>query len=86
MKDVAPSRELRVWFGHDTTKLAEFRQRYEAELAQEPGRSALACLRDLAAREPVTLVFAAQDTEHCNAIVLRDLLARASTWTTQWFG
>lgn len=83
MKDVASRRELRVWLGHDPTKFAEFRLRYQAALAQDPGRSALARLRDLAAREPVTLVltvvFAAQDTEHCHTSVLRDLRARAST-------
>lgn len=78
LKDIAPSRELRTWFGHDPAKFDEFRRRYKVELAQEPGRSALAQLRDLAAREPVTLVFAARDKVHCNAAVLRGLLAGAS--------
>ena len=76
LKDVAPSRELREWFGHDPAKFAEFRRRYEAELTQDPARSALAELRDLACAQHVTLVFAAHDTEHCNAVVLRELLAR----------
>ena len=76
LKDVAPSRELREWFGHDPAKFAEFRRRYEAELTQDPARSALAELRDLARAQRVTLVFAAHDTEHCNAVVLRELLAR----------
>ena len=76
LKDVAPSRELREWFGHDPAKFEEFRSRYEAELATEPARSALAELRDLARKQHVTLVFAAHDTEHCNAVVLRELLAR----------
>ena len=75
LKDVAPSRDLRVWFGHDPAKFDEFRRRFEAELAQEPGRSALARLRELARTQHVTLVFAAHDTEHCNAVVLRELLA-----------
>jgi uncharacterized protein YeaO (DUF488 family) len=76
LKDVAPSRELRMWFGHDPAKFAEFRRRYEAELAEEPGRTALAELREMARAQHVTLVFAAHDTEHCNAVVLRELLAR----------
>ena len=76
LKDVAPSRELRVWFGHDPAKFEEFRRRYEAELAADPARSALAELREMARAQQVTLVFAAHDTEHCNAVVLRELLAR----------
>ena len=75
LKDVAPSRELRVWFGHDPAKFAEFRRRYEAELAEEPGRAAFAELREMARPKHVPLVFAAHDTEHCNAVVLRELLA-----------
>jgi len=76
LKDVAPSRELRIWFGHDPTKFAEFRRRYEVELAADPGRAALAELRALARKQHVTLVFAARDTEHCNAVVLRELLSQ----------
>ena len=76
LKEIAPSRELRTWYGHDPQKFAEFRRRYEAELASETGQAALAKLRALARQEPVTLVFAARDTEHSNAIVLRDLLLR----------
>ena len=76
LKDVAPSRDLRTWFGHDPAKFDEFRRRYEAELAQEPGRAALAELREMARKQHVTLIFAAHDTEHCNAVVLRELLAR----------
>lgn len=78
LKDIAPSSELRTWFGHDPAKYEEFRRRYLAELAEEPGKSALALLRERSARGPVTLVFAAQDSEHCNAAVLRDLLADGS--------
>lgn len=78
LKDVAPSHELRTWFGHDPEKFAEFRRRYQAELASETGQKALATLRELAQREPVTLVFAAHDTEHNNAVVLRDLLLQKS--------
>ncbi|HKT37657.1 MAG TPA: DUF488 family protein [Ktedonobacterales bacterium] len=74
LKDVAPSRELRTWFGHDPAKYDEFKRRYEAELAEEPARSALATLREHLARGPVTLVFAAHDVAHANATVLRELL------------
>ena len=76
LKEVAPSNELRKWFGHDPEKFAEFRRRYEAELESEPGQEALARLRDLAMQGPVTLVFAAHDSEHNNAVVLRDLLRK----------
>jgi len=48
LKEVAPSNDLRKWFGHDPEKFAEFRRRYEAELASESGQEALARLRDLA--------------------------------------
>jgi uncharacterized protein YeaO (DUF488 family) len=78
LKDVAPSHELRRWFGHDPQKFAEFRQRYQAELAKENGQFALYQLRKLAQRGPVTLLFAAHDVEHNNAVVLRDLLLRST--------
>ncbi|HET8851979.1 MAG TPA: DUF488 domain-containing protein [Ktedonobacteraceae bacterium] len=76
LKEIAPSHELRAWFGHDPEKFAEFRRRYETELAAENGQAALATLRELGKQGPVTLVFAAHDTEHTNAVVLRDLLLR----------
>src|SRR3981081_4505385 len=78
LRESAPSRELRTWFGHDPEKFAEFRRRYETELASETGQAALAQLRELAKQGPVTLVFAAHDTEHSNAVVLHDLLLRDS--------
>lgn len=74
LKEVAPSNELRKWFGHDPEKFAEFRRRYEVELSTEEGRQAFAKLRDLSKQGPVTLVFAARDTQHNNAVVLRDML------------
>jgi uncharacterized protein YeaO (DUF488 family) len=77
-REIAPSGELRTWYGHDPEKFAEFRRRYEAELASEAGQAALTKLRDLAKQGPVTLVFAARDTEHANAVVLRDLLLLGS--------
>lgn len=74
LKEVAPSNELRRWFGHDPEKFAEFRRRYDAELASESGKEALAKLRELMKQGPITLVFAARDGEHNNAVVLRDVL------------
>jgi uncharacterized protein YeaO (DUF488 family) len=78
LKEIAPSSELRTWYGHDPEKFAEFRRRYESELASETGQAALAHLRELAKQGPVALVFAAHDTEHSNAVVLYDLLLRGS--------
>lgn len=76
LKEIAPSTELRRWFGHDPEKMNEFRHRYEAELGAETGQEALEQVRRLAQRGPVTLVFAAHDRECSNAAVLRDLLLR----------
>jgi uncharacterized protein YeaO (DUF488 family) len=76
MKEIAPSDELRRWFGHDPEKFAEFRRRYEAELKSGEAKEKLAELRTLAREGHVTLLFAAHDTEHNNAIVLRDLLTK----------
>ena len=70
-KELAPSTELRRWFGHDPERFDGFARRYAEELR---GSEALAELRRLVAEETVTLVYAAKDEEHNNARVLRDLL------------
>jgi uncharacterized protein YeaO (DUF488 family) len=72
MKDVAPSTELRQWFGHDPARWAEFRRRYRVELRQH-GQE-LDRIRALARRQTVTLVYGAHDEEHNDAIVLREVL------------
>ena len=77
LKEVAPSDELRRWFGHDPDKFAGFRKRYEAELASESGKEAMAKLGELVKRGHVTLLFAARDMEHNNAVVLRDVLMKS---------
>ncbi|HLV71963.1 uncharacterized protein YeaO (DUF488 family) [Actinomadura hallensis] len=73
-KDVAPSTELRKWYGHDPAKFEEFARRYEAEL-EEPERAAvLERLRDSAGRGTLTLLTATRDVEHSQAAVLADRL------------
>lgn len=73
VKDAAPSADLRRWFGHDANRWPEFRARYRAELDQRGG-SALAPLVDAVREGPVTLLYATADTEHNNAVVLREHL------------
>ncbi len=72
LRDVAPSTDLRRWFGHDPSRWDEFCRRYKAELSHHP--DALNELRALAQIGRLTLVFAARDELHNEAIVLRDLL------------
>lgn len=75
LKEIAPSNELRKWFAHDPQKWPEFQKRYEAELkshAQE-----FAQLKQEAAKGRVTLLYAARDEEHNQAVVLQKLLQRA---------
>lgn len=76
LKEIAPSDELRKWFAHDPEKFSEFRRRYKAELASGEAIDALGQLHELARQGPVTLVYAAHDNEHNNAVVLRDLLVK----------
>lgn len=72
-RDIAPGTELRRWFGHDPDKWPEFRRRYEAELGEN--EAGVKALRELIGSRNATLVFAARDVEHNNAVVLRDYLA-----------
>jgi uncharacterized protein YeaO (DUF488 family) len=72
---LAPSDALRRWFAHVPERWEEFRRRYREELAGNAGLDpALDHLLELAAERPVTLVFAARDTERNNAVVLQELL------------
>ena len=75
LPDVAPSAELRRWFGHDPDRWAEFRRRYLAELDGRP--DAWRPLVDALVAGDVTLRYGARDTEHNNAVVLRDRLVAA---------
>lgn len=72
LKEVAPSDELRRWFGHDPEKWPEFQERYHAELDDKT--QALEPIREAARGGTVTLVYGAKDTEHNNAVALRAYL------------
>jgi uncharacterized protein YeaO (DUF488 family) len=72
LKDAGPSNELRRWFAHEPTKWDEFRRRYFAELDAHP--EAWRSLRDAAAAGDVTLLYSSRDTEHNNAVALREYL------------
>ncbi len=72
LKEIAPSDVLRKWFGHDPARWEEFRRRYRGEL--ESQGELLERLRAEAKRGTVTLLFAAKDEEHNNAVVIQELL------------
>jgi len=72
LKDVAPSTELRKWFSHDPKKWTEFRRRYQAELKQH--EEALEPILQAARHGTVTLLYSSHDTEHNNAVVLREYM------------
>jgi len=71
-RELAPSTELRTWFGHDPERFAEFERRYRTELAAHSGK--LDELRRRARHGTLTLVYAARDEEHNDAVVLAEVL------------
>jgi uncharacterized protein YeaO (DUF488 family) len=74
LKEVAPSDELRRWFNHDPGRWSEFQKRYRAEL--RGNTDGIKTLRDfIRGAGPVTLLFAAKDAEHNNAVAPRDHLS-----------
>lgn len=78
MKDIAPSTELRKWFGHDPARWGEFMGRYREEL--HGNDNLLRQLRSLARKGTITLVYSAHDEIHNDAVVLRNtLLSRKTT-------
>jgi uncharacterized protein YeaO (DUF488 family) len=78
LKEVAPSDELRKWFGHEAGKWDEFRRRYFAEL--DANEAAVTELRKEVGRGNATLLFGTKETEHNNAVALREYLkGRRST-------
>ncbi len=72
LKEVAPSTELRQWFGHDPAKWREFQRRYFAELEKRP--EAWEQLSQIAQRGRVTLIYSSRDQEHNNAVALKSFL------------
>ena len=74
LKDLAPSTDLRKWFGHDPKKWDVFKERYGRELEQQA--DALEQLLAQARAGQITLVFGARDTEHNNAVALKEHLER----------
>jgi uncharacterized protein YeaO (DUF488 family) len=74
VKELAPSGELRQWFGHEPARFEEFRRRYIAELRDE--RPRLTALRRRARAGTLTLVYSAHDTDHNDAVVLAEILSR----------
>ncbi|MFX0575137.1 DUF488 domain-containing protein [Nocardia nepalensis] len=75
MRDIAPSTELRKWYGHQPERFDEFRRRYLAELRDAQHRDAVAHLREIASEHPVTLLTATRDVDHSQAAVLADWIA-----------
>jgi len=74
LKDVAPSAELRRWFGHDPQKWNEFRRRYQEELKENA--TAVDELREQIGQSTATLLYGARDSEHNNAVVLMDFITK----------
>ncbi|NEE00419.1 DUF488 domain-containing protein [Phytoactinopolyspora halotolerans] len=73
-KDVAPSTELRKWYGHRPERFAEFARRYRAELHDAERADAMAHVHDLARSGPLCLLTATKDPGHSQAAVLAELL------------
>lgn len=73
LKDVAPSTELRKWFGHDPARWITFQRRYFAELDVKP--EALDPIRNASSHGLVTLIFSSHDAEHNNAAALKSYIA-----------
>lgn len=74
MREIAPSNELCKWFDHDPEKFDQFSQMYQTELLQEPRSAYLQQLVKRAQEEKITLLYAAKDQEHNQALVLKRVL------------
>ncbi len=74
MRELAPSDELRRWYGHEASRWPEFVRRYEAELRDEPRSALLTQLEEQARKGPVTLLGAARDIDHSDAAVVAKVL------------
>lgn len=76
LRDIAPSTELRHWYGHDPERFAEFRRRYLTELDAPAKRQAVEHLRSVAQGHKLTLLTATRDLEHSQAAVLAQWLSQ----------
>ena len=74
VKDVAPSTELRRWYGHEPERFSEFTRRYRAELANPPAADLVSRLATTAKRGRLVLLTATRDVDHSGAAVLRAVL------------
>lgn len=72
LREIAPSDALRRWFDHDPERWTEFKRRYRAELKNEA--SAVRLIRDALKKGNVTLLFAAKDEDHNNAVALKEII------------
>ncbi len=75
-RELAPSEALRRWFNHDPSRWEEFRESYLEELHSPESQRGLAELAQRAQKGTVTLLYAAQDRAHNNAVVLKEVLER----------
>jgi uncharacterized protein YeaO (DUF488 family) len=72
LKDLAPSTDLRKWFGHDPARWKEFQTRYRKELGEK--KESLRFLKQQSQKQPLTLLYGAKDEEHNEALVLQRIL------------
>ncbi len=82
LREIAPSTELRRWYGHEPRRFADFRRRYLAELREPQRQQALRHLRELAGRHDLTLLTATRDLEHSQAAVLARWLGEKANQPT----
>ena len=76
-KEVAPSTELRKWYGHEPERFAEFARRYRSELRKAPAKAKVDRLRDVSAHRRLILLTATKDVEHSGAAVLGAVVQRS---------
>ncbi|MYL34610.1 DUF488 family protein [Pontibacillus yanchengensis] len=77
IKDVAPSSDLRKWFGHDPDKFADFKSKYKQEMDEDEGKKqALDQLKSYVKQQKVTLLFATKEEEYNHAVVLKEILTK----------
>jgi uncharacterized protein YeaO (DUF488 family) len=79
LREIAPSTELRRWFGHDPDRWEEFERRYRQELAAPERQVALTTLAQFVTERPLTLLYAARDTVHNEAVVIAGVLRQPAT-------